>query len=113
MKYSVRPTPTFIKQSERIIAKYPKLSHDLRQYLSDLGVHGVSGKQIPGHNAFWKDRLPLRPYNIGKSKGLRLICYYTAQHPAIIIPALIYLKSELEAPTVQMLNDLKKELASL
>ena len=113
MTYDVKPAPTFIKQLEPIINRYPEIKDYLRRYLGELEETGVKGKRIHGKhkNFFWKDRFPVKPF--GKRKGGRIICYQNPENPLIIIPAIIYLKSDLSSPTSKMFKDLLEEIKAL
>ncbi|MDR3557529.1 MAG: hypothetical protein P4L55_22455 [Syntrophobacteraceae bacterium] len=61
---------------------------------------GIKGENMPGFN--WKDRLAIKPYNIGERGGLRFISYHNPAE-AIIIPALIYAKSNMANPPNKLL----------
>jgi hypothetical protein len=121
MNYIVKTVPTFVTQLKQILGKYPKIKEDIGKYLRELEVSGVKGVQIPSKSVpgkqnkhgFYKDKLPLEPYNIGKRGGLRLICYRNPAESSPIILAMVYLKSELENPTNQMFKNFLSEIKSL
>lgn len=114
MNYDVRPTPTFARQLDQIISRYPEFTDTIIKYLVTLEETGIKGRRIPGKhsNLFWKDRLPIKGYR-GKRGGGRIICYHNPENPLIIIPAMIYLKSDLSHPTNQMFKSLLEEIKSL
>jgi len=112
MNYDVKPTPTFIRQLEAIIGKYPETKEYLLEYLMILETDGIKGNRIPGNNFFWKDRFPIKGRR-GKSGGGRIICYQNPENPSIIIPAMIYLKFDLSHPTEKMFKELLNEIQSL
>ena len=121
MRFDVKIAPSFGVQLKEILQKYPNIKDDIRKYIEEFEVTGPKGKQIPSKNVpgkenkqgFYKDRLPLEPYNIGKSGGLRIICYCNPCNPSTIILSMAYLKSELENPTNQMVKKFLREIKRL
>ena len=71
---------------------------------------GIKDDNIPGRNEFWKDRIAMKPYGIGKRDGLRIISYHVDSED-LIIPALIYAKVDLENPTYKMMVEAIEEIA--
>jgi hypothetical protein len=108
LKFAVKPAPSFIRWSKVVLKKYPNMKSDLKSYLADL-EGGIKGKNIPGFNELWKDRLAIKPYNIGERGGLRIISYHNPAE-AIIIPALIYAKSDMENPPNKLLIETITEI---
>lgn len=84
------------------------MKSDLKSYLADL-EGGIKGKNIPGFNELWKDRIAMKPYNIGERGGLRFISYHTPPE-TFIIPALIYAKSDLDTPPYRLLIETISEI---
>ena len=76
--------------------------------MADL-ERGIKGKIVPGCKVLWKDRIAMKPYNIGKSGGLRIISYHVPDEE-LIIPALIYAKSDVENPPHRMLIEAIAEI---
>ncbi len=115
MTYDVKPAPTFIRQLRQIIERYPEIKEQIREYLTKLEETGVKGSRIPGKNKnfFWKDRFPVKSAKAGKSGGGRIICYQNPENPTVIIPAMIYLKTDLSNPNSKMFKDLLREIRSL
>lgn len=110
MKYKVRPTLTFVRQVKRILRVYPKLDLTIKNYFLELEAHGIMGNRLVGKPRFWKDRVPMKPYGIGKSGGMRVISYFE-QGTDIIVPAMIYLKSEMENPEPEWFVEAAREIA--
>jgi len=84
---------------------------DIRKYLEHLGT-GPKGKRMPGYPFLFKDRLPLKPYGIGKRGGLRIICYHD-DSTSDIFPLMIYSKSVTSEPKKEMLMRALSELESV
>lgn len=80
----------------------------LADYLEEL-EGGIKGDNIPGYNEFWKDRIAMKPYGVGKSGGLRVISYHTDSEDQII-PAIIYPKVDLGNPSHQMMTEASDEI---
>jgi len=120
MKYDIKTASVFETQLQKIIKKYPKIKEDIFKYVEEIESNGVKGtpipsKSIPGKKSpkkqgFYKDRLPLKPYNISESDGLRIICYSNPNNSTVIILAMIYLKCEIPNPTNQMFKDFLKTI---
>jgi len=72
MDYNITPAPSFNRQLKNILKKYPLIKTDLKKYLKNLKQH-LPGDRIPGYSGLVKDRIALKPYNIGKKGGLRII----------------------------------------
>jgi hypothetical protein len=70
---------------------------------------GIKGDNIPGYNEFWKDRLAMKPYGVGKSGGLRIISYHIDSKD-LIVPAIIYPKVDRGNPSHQMMIEASDEI---
>lgn len=84
------------------------MKSDLKSYLTEL-EDGIKGKNIPGFNELWKDRLAMKPYNIGERGGLRFISYHTPPEN-FIVPALIYAKPDMDDPPHKLLAETISEI---
>lgn len=111
MDYTVSPAPSFQRQVKGILKKYPLIRSDLENYLKKL-KNCLPGDRIPGHPNLVKDRLALKPYNIGKKGGLRLISYNVAD-TLYVFPLLIYSKSDMPNPPNKMIVEAVRELESV
>lgn len=112
MNFSIRPSPTFIRQIKRLTDKYPKMIPVLNDYLQNMESRGVRGKIMERHNNLWKDRIALKPYGIGESGGLRIISYHASGDP-VIIPVLLYSKREMKSPSKDLLKKCLKEVREI
>ena len=101
MKFEVKPAPTFVRETKQLLKKYPNMKSEIKAYIESL-EKGITGDNIPGFNELWKDRLAMKPYGRGKSGGLRVISYHTPS-VNVIVPALIYAKSDTENPPHELL----------
>lgn len=107
MSYSVRPGPTFIRQAKRICKKYPLFAAQLKDYSKLIKKDGAQGVRHDDYPHVYKDRLGLEAYNIGKSGGARILVWFK---DTIVSPILIYLKSDIEEPSVDSVKKAKNEL---
>lgn len=111
MSFEVKPGPTFIRQTRHILKKYPKFKDQLSDYLELLEKNGPMGDRWPKHPTLWKDRLPIKAYNIGARGGIRFAAHYNEEVARdTVVPLLIYLKSEIPNPKEEMIRRAIKEL---
>lgn len=110
MRFRIRLTHTFIRQAKHILKTYPKLDLTLKTFFLSLETNGISGNRLVGRPLFWKDRLPMKPYGIGKSGGMRIVCYFEPDS-TLIVPAMIYLKSEMQNPDPAWFTEVAREIA--
>ena len=114
MKYRVAPIPGFYRQVKIILKKYPRFIKDLEDYFELLENTGPIGRAMPGFPALFKDRLAIKSHNIGERGEVRIISYHDpASGKSIIVPLLIYLKSDLPNPPHSMISAAVKELREL
>ncbi len=107
MAYSVEVLDKFKKEVKRLRKKYPSLSQDVADLVTEIIENPTMGTLIAPN--IYKLRMAISSKNKGKSGGSRVITYlYIAEE--IVYLMTIYDKSEQENISETELNNLLEEL---
>ena len=112
--FNINYPKSFQKHLKTIFKKFPRSKKRITRLIENLAQNPVQGDMYPGFGDLEvrKIRLSLSEYNIGKSKGLRLIYLFLVLGNKII-PLAIYQKNKFAAEDEikRMLIDRIKEIA--
>ncbi|MEN8134141.1 MAG: hypothetical protein ABFS18_01215 [Thermodesulfobacteriota bacterium] len=117
MPCELRRFRAFERQLHTIFKIFPNSQKHIENNISKLSKKPRNGDRYPGFGELEirKLRIPLKAYNIGKSKGLRIITIYVPEKN-IIAPLVIYKKgnhgSEKDVKSLIMstIKEVKEEL---
>ena len=107
MSYKVLSTPTFQKDTKRLLKKYPSLKSDLLLLVQSLETQPIQG--IPLGNNLYKIRLSISSTGKGKSGGARVISLVKVIREEVFLVT-IYTKSERSSISK---DDLERMLSDL
>lgn len=89
----VRVTPNFERSLKRLSKKYRRIGYDVDPLIQKLRSGEKPGDQIPGVGfTVYKERLPNRDAQAGKSGGYRVIYYILTESTIYLLE--IYAKTE-------------------
>lgn len=112
MTFEVRPSPTFVRWAKEVFGRFPLMKPDIKKYLEDLETTGPVGDQMPRFAALWKDRIAMKPYNIGARGGLRFIAHLSPTSKCVV-PLFLYYKGDKSDVTTLEVRSAMRELQGL
>ncbi len=107
IKYEVKTTEVFEKQTKKLFKKYKSLKEDLEELT--LGLEENPSQGIPLSNHCYKIRLAIKSKGKGKSGGARIITHFLIKNNFIILLT-IYDKSEKESITEKELIEILNKI---
>ena len=107
MSFEIIATDDFIRQTKRLIKKYPSLKSELNTLRATLEENPFLGTPLGGNT--FKIRLAVASKGKGKSGGMRVITYVIVQNEKVFL-ADIYDKSEQANITDKEIGELIKEI---
>jgi len=107
----------FERQLKEIFKQYPKSEETTRSEIRGLDKNFKPGNRFPGFGLLHvrKIRFPLKEYNLGVSKGLRII-FMLIEEKYTVVPLVIYKKGQMagESDVINLVKtQLKAALAEL
>lgn len=95
------------------LAKHERCRPSVDNAIADLAENPKQGDAYPGFGSLSvrKTRLPMKEYNIGKSKGLRLI-FLVHEEKSAVLPIIIYRKNQFPNEK-EVLKAIKRALTAI
>lgn len=103
-------TEPFGRKLKKLKKKYPRITNDLKELLSDMEEGRISGVPIPGlSEKVCKIRVGSSDMKRGKSGGYRIICYFEKEKCEIFLLT-VYVKTRNENIPLKDIKAILKEL---
>jgi len=115
--FEVVELPPFTSQLEDILKKFTNSKKDIENEINNLSNNPLQGERVVGLGQLHvrKLRLPVKKYNIGKSKGLRVI-FMVNEDKYKLFMICIYFKGDYqsEQQVISLIkNTLRKHIQAL
>lgn len=111
--FALKHSPQFDKDLKEILRAYPHSENSITTAIQTLCSNPAQGDRYPGLGfaEVRKIRIPLKEYNIGKSKGLRII-YFVAGTTCIVLLVYVYQKTAYRGEA-EIISEIKKRLKQM